>query len=1410
MSLPDLLFEISWEVCNRQGGVHSLLASKAAAMRRLYGERYVAVGPDLPRIGSAACFREEGWNDEWPAAVDTGQVNVRLGRWLVPGEPRAMLINFAGLYARRDEILREFWDRFRLDSLLGDWDYVEPLLFGVGAGLVLARIHRGFWAPSGRKPVAHVHEWAAAGALLQLKAQAPDLGTVFTTHGTTLGRALAAAGRFRELHGQHDVEPDTLAREMNVLPRHSLERIAAGEAHVLTTVSSGVAGQCRRFLGREPDLLLPNALADDVPDPALTRPETVAETRRRLLELASRMTGASYDAEKTDLVVGGGRYEFSNKGIDVYLRALGMLRDDPPRRDGRVVALAAYPTGHSGARRSLLKGEAADGHPVVTHYLRDEPNDAILRTLQGQGLANAPADQVHVIYVPIYLDGQDPLLPVTFFHLLAAADLTVFPSMYEPWGYSPMESVACGTPTVTTDQAGFGQWALRHGEWRESGIQVLARRHYDSEQAAAELKEFFSTFFRRRDRERYKLRQTARATGRMLHWDREIDAYRRAESLALNRAEEIRRPAGEGIPAEYPGTTGSPSTAGARLQEFLVLNRMPPELERLRHLSRNVWWSWNPDAVDLFVSLDPEHWRAAEGNPRKFLETVPPDRLENAAASAAYLRRLDAVWARFESQFADKKDSVIAYFCAEYGLVNYLRLYSGGLGILAGDYLKTASDLRFPLCAVGLAYRFGYFRQRINSEAMQEAVQERNEFISEPMEPVCGPGGEPLTVTVPFPTGPVQVRAWRVGVGMVDLYLLDTDFEGNRMAERSITNSLYGGDLTHRLHQELVLGVGGYHMLRALGIRPRIYHMNEGHSAFLILARLARLIQDKGLQYHEALEYVRHTSVFTTHTPVAAGHDTFPEEMIRPYLAPYAEAIQKDWPYLYALGRSPEADGADGGQAASRFSMTKLAFHGSIRTNGVSAIHGAVTRRMFKELFPGFHEEEVPVTHVTNGVHVHTWVAPEWQRQFDAHLGPEWRARLTDEGFWDRVRAIPDDVYWETHQSVKGRLIAWLRRHVATVWAARREQPAAITDALANLREDAFVICFARRFATYKRAHLILQDLSRLERMLNEHPVLLLFAGKAHPADEPGKQLIRRVIEVSRMPQFRGKVLFVENYAIDVAHLLTAGSDVWLNNPTPPLEASGTSGMKAAMNGCLNVSVADGWWAEAWNGRNGWSIDAAAGSVTPEFLDAYDSARIYSIFEREVLPLFFARDHAGIPHGWIERMKESMATIIPGFTTERMAREYLSGLYEPSIQNGRTLEDQGFHRLLALNERKERIAGHWSDLRFQNVRIRGLEDGRVPLGDEVVAEAELRHPQIEPQDLQVQIVVARTTPEGALAGLHVTPMHPVGGDGEASRWEGTLRVAEPGTHTLGIRVLPSRCHEDHELEPFLNLVKWLS
>ena len=700
---------------------------------------------------------------------------------------------------------------------------------------------------------------------------------------------------------------------------------------------------------------------------------------------------------------------------------------------------------------------------------------------------------------------------------------------------------------------------------------------------------------------------------------------------------------------------------------------LPPRISRLSELAYNLWWSWHPEARELFASIDYTLWSLSSHNPVRILQEAGPERLHALAHDPSFLRRYDVAMMSFDADmktqgswvshaFPRLAQTTIAYFSAEFGIHNTLPIYGGGLGILAGDHCKEASDIGLPLVGIGFMYPQGYFHQRLSVDGRQEAVYEHLDRTKAPLTLATTPSGQRCLVAVPLDDRKIYVQVWHVRVGRCSLYLMDTDVDENPPWDRELSARLYGGDLEMRILQEIILGIGGVRVLRTLGLQPSLWHLNEGHAAFVTIERMREFLA-AGMSFDEAMAAVRSSTLFTTHTPVPAGHDAFSFLLIDRYLHKYWAELGIDRERFLALGAYREPWG-------EVFHMTVLALHTAGWCNGVSQVHGEVSRRMWQPLWPKTPVEEVPISSVTNGVHTPTWVAGELHALYGKYLGPDWVKRHDNPALWQRVYDIPDEELWSIHVVLKNRLMSFIRERARDLWRKEQRDPVQVLASGALLDPEALTLGFARRFATYKRATLLLQDLARLQTIMQNRwkPVQIIFAGKAHPADEPGKHLIHQVYALAKEYNLGGQIAFVEDYDMHVAKFLVQGVDVWLNNPAPPLEACGTSGQKASLNGIPNLSMADGWWSEGYNGGNGWTIGALDPSLGTKERDARDARTLYEILESEIVPLYYQRDTDGVPRGWIRVVKEAICSIAPMFSARRMVKEYVERFYAPAIQ----------------------------------------------------------------------------------------------------------------------------------------------
>jgi glycogen phosphorylase len=844
---------------------------------------------------------------------------------------------------------------------------------------------------------------------------------------------------------------------------------------------------------------------------------------------------------------------------------------------------------------------------------------------------------------------------------------------------------------------------------------------------------------------------------------------------------------------------------------FSVVPDVPPRLARLRELAYNLWWTWNADAAALFARLDRNLWRELKHNAVRFLAKLDQKVLTAAADDAAFLAHMDRALAALddylrrrtwcETQHAELVNKRIAYFSAEFGLHECIPTYSGGLGVLAGDHLKAASDLGVPLVGITLLYRQGYFSQYLSNDGWQFEEYPVLDVDHLPLQPAVDQQGVPLRIWVEMADHSVACRIWKIIVGRSRLYLLDTDVPQNNADDRLITSRLYAGDQEMRIRQEVVLGIGGFRALVAMGEVPDICHINEGHSAFLTIERTRYLIQNNELTFDEAHEAVAASTLFTTHTPVPAGIDTFPVGLVERYLRPYATGMGASSEALIALGQT----GAY--RADVPFSMAILALNASRQCNGVSRIHGAVARDMWRFVWPNMPVEEIPIASITNGVHMLSWLSQDMTRLFERYLGPHWADKPFDVSIWDRISEIPDAELWRVHETLRGHLVVRARQWVRGQRERRGAPLSQIAQADELLNPEALTIGFARRFAAYKRATLFLRDEARLLRLLRDEdrPVQFVIAGKAHPRDNVGKELIKHIVQFARREGVSHRLVFLENYDLDLARFLVQGVDVWLNNPIKRLEASGTSGMKVTPNGGINMSILDGWWPEAYDGTNGWAVGDLRTYDSDEQQNFVESESIYELLEREVIPLFYEQGTDGLPRKWIARMKASMRTCMPRFSADRMVKEYTEQMYLPAGRRGDHLAAAEFEAVRNLSVWKTRIRARWDKVKIESFDSANGTDRVV--GSEFVVTAQVRLGDITPEDVMVQLYSGPTASDGTIHEGRAVPMACVKPTTKGSyEYRGAIRCAATGQHGYSVRVVPHHPDLGNAFE--MALVTW--
>ena len=837
-------------------------------------------------------------------------------------------------------------------------------------------------------------------------------------------------------------------------------------------------------------------------------------------------------------------------------------------------------------------------------------------------------------------------------------------------------------------------------------------------------------------------------------------------------------------------------------KEVTIKSTLPAELKCLDELAHNMWWAWNYEARDMWKSLDSALYEEVGHNPVMLLDRLSYERKEAIVKDKAIMERVKAVYKKFREYMDVEPDATrpsVAYFCMEYGINQVVKIYSGGLGMLAGDYMKEASDSNVNMCGVGFLYRYGYFKQTLSMDGQQIAQYDAQNFNSLPVERVLDENGQPLVVDVPYMNYQVHAYVWVMNVGRIKLYLLDTDNELNSEFDKPITHALYGGDNENRLKQEILLGIGGILTLKKLGIKKEIYHCNEGHAALCNLQRLIDYINE-GLSFNEALELVRASSLYTVHTPVPAGHDYFDESLFGKYMGGYPQMLGISWDEFIGMGRTNPEDHSE------RFCMSTFACNTCQEVNGVSKLHGWVSQRMFAPIWNGYYPEESHVGYVTNGVHLPTWTATEWRKVYDKYFDETFLNDQSNESIWHSIYNVPDAEIWETRMALKKKLVDYIREKFAATWLKNQGDPSRVVTLLESITPNALYIGFCRRFATYKRAHLLFTDLERLSKIVNnpERPVKFIFSGKAHPADGAGQGLIKRIFEISQRPEFLGKIIFLEDYDMQLARRLVSGVDIWMNTPTRPLEASGTSGEKAEMNGVVNLSVLDGWWVEGYREGAGWALKQERTYQNQGYQDQLDAATIYSLLENEILPLYYNRNEQGFSEGWIKTIKNSIATIAPHYTMKRQLDDYYDKFYTKQAAN--------FKKLAANNNRLAKELAAWKETvaqRWDSIRVVSKDDSML-YSAETGKKYTLRY-VIDEQGLNdaigLELVSIKTGKDGEEHIFSKREFEVVAHEGNNYTFEATFEPDVAGSFKSCVRMYPK--NENLVYREDFCYVKWL-
>jgi phosphorylase/glycogen(starch) synthase len=1403
----ELVFETSWEVCNKVGGIHTVISTKALNLVNELGDNYILIGPDVWReeVTNPEFIPDESLFSEWKTLAANDGLRVKTGRWNIAGKPVVLLIDFTPYFGQQNEIFAGFWETYKLDSISGQWDYVEPALFGFAAGKVIESF-TSFYRER-HDIIAQFHEWMTGTGILYLEKYAPWIATVFTTHATVLGRSVA--GNNRPLYGKmKEYNPVQVSREFNVVAKQSLEKLSASEADAFTTVSEITSRECAYFLGKDVDIVTPNGFEDSFVPAKEIFEEKRSAARLKIKRVAEAVLGYGLP-DDTVFIANSGRYEFRNKGVDIFIDSLGEL-NKKDKLSKECVAFILIPAYHKGPRQDLIdyldnRGPLSGSEKYLTHYLHYPSSDPVLQSIGTNGLNNDKESQVKIIFVPSYLNGNDGIFNMSYYDLLIGFDLTVFPSYYEPWGYTPLESLMFSIPSVTTSLSGFGLWVQKYFKNPGNGMVVVERTDDNEAWVVAEIRDFIRKYIGLSPEEVNKAREKAHEISRIAMWDNLVKHYYSAYDMALVQSSERREEPREFVQFEQvPGMQIRKPHQIPVWKDIYVQSDVPDKLASLKVMANNLWWSWNTEAESLFRRMDPSLWDDVRHNPKLLLEKIDYKRLLVLEDDEEYIADLDRLNRTFKEYIERPDDSgkpSVAYFSMEFGIHPSLKIYSGGLGILAGDFLKEASDSNFKLIGVGLLYRYGYFRQKIGPKGEQLTIYEAEEFSRLPIIPVMDAGGKHLTVSMVWPGRTVNIRVWEAKIGKVSLFLLDTDFDDNSPEDRSTTHYLYGGDHENRLKQELVLGIGGIRALTEMGLKPDLFHSNEGHSAFISLERLRTMTGENHLTFDQAIEAIRSSTLFTTHTPVPAGHDAFEEDLLRKYIPHYHARLSISWDELMALGRCE-------GDPDRKFNMSFLATHMSQELNGVSRLHGEVSQKLFNKLWPGYLSEELYIGYVTNGVHHPTWTAPEWREVYREMTGSN-NFDQTDRSQWEKLYNLDDKKVYKIKTSLKKSLFANIRKRLQVEMIDKHVSPRTLLNISTHLNEKALTIGFARRFATYKRASLLFRDLDRLARLVNdpEKPVQFIFAGKAHPHDGGGQDLIRRVYEVSQMPQFAGKVVFLENYDIELAKSLVRGVDIWLNTPTRPLEASGTSGEKAVMNGTIHFSVLDGWWVEGYRAYAGWALPKRRTFENQDLQDDVDAETIYNMLEFEIIPAFYSFNSEGIAAEWISLVKNTMVKIAPEFTMKRMLDDYYEKYYSRLWTRNQYIIANDFEKAKEMAAWKKTMRDEWDNIEVLNFNFEQPKENVYRSGHDYHAEIALDIKKIPKEHVGVEFIFTHLNRQGEHEFVTSQEFKLISSKNGRCLYRTNLVPEKAGTFFYGIRLYPK--HKDLPHRQDFYLLRWI-
>lgn len=1353
----QFLFEISWEVCNLVGGINTVLRTKVPQVKKHFDSHYILIGPLLET------------NDHFVESISPclssiskvlseNNVIFRCGYWDIEDKPMVILIDYRNRYSVND-LLFSLWSDFGVDSYQSSYDYIEPVLFSTLAGEVIHLLHEKLLGAE-EQLIAHFHEWLSGAGVLYLNKHAKYIPTIFTIHATVLGRALSEK-QINLYHLTEAFNPEQAARENNVISKHSLERAAAKNADCFTAVSTIVADEAYLMLGIYPDKILFNGLNVDAIQLNCASLDKKA-IRRKLLAIANKTLNTSLP-ENTLLWLSSGRFELHNKGYDIILKSLAKLNDQTIGNFPNIVFFLLIAKRKNRRKDDLLNIDQNKLDGILTHPLIDPYNDSVFQLCRSLGFNNIH-HKISVIYSDVYLEGIDGVFDLPYHDILASCDLGLFPSFYEPWGYTALECLASEVPTITSDLTGFGAWisGLVNIEACSDAVFVLEYKNKDEQTVVDALAEHLSSVAIKNINTKCS-NENAIAISKLAGWKILYSNYLEAYSQAIEYDKARFHPS--------LNATDTTVISGSKITEphFHKIQHeisLPESLVDLKKLSNNYWWSWNKNAEELFAEIDELLWNEVYHNPVRFLLEVSEEKIFEKSKDRKYLLKLNQISKAF-NYYLSRRNSPhdfynntfissqcpIAFFSLEYGIHESLPIYSGGLGILSGDYLKTASDLNLPLIAVGLFYKEGYFDQTINSALEQETHFHSQDPNNLPMKLLCNDKEEPIVITLKLADKTLRVKVWQVAVGTINLYLLDTDLPENSSQDRQITRKLYVGEKETRLLQELVLGIGGIRLISdILNLKPAIYHLNEGHSAFLLLEQLSNFIQ-KGFSFSEAIEATRNITLFTTHTSVSAGHEIYPDLMIKKYLSEYAE--QRGVPFSEILHLGIGHD-----HSTSQFSLTSFAFNLSLGVNAVSQIHRQVVCSEWSKIWPGFLEVESPIQSITNGIHIPSWIGDEVQKLLQKKMKSHYLDHQTDINFFEEIKTINNTELWNAHQRQKLFLIKEVKELIVKEYTDRNEPQTLINQSVNALDPNTLIIGFARRFASYKRHDLIFRNPSRLASLINQQkkPVVLIIAGKAHPSDPAGKKLIHDIVFLLKQIEFQGRIIFLENYDMALAKPLVQGVDLWLNTPFLLSEACGTSGMKAGINGALNCSIKDGWWYEAHDESLGWSVKSFSETTNPEKRSELENNFLLDLLENSIIPTFYKKNKSGFSADWVAMMKSAISTLIPHFSSQRMLKNYFEQLYFPITKYSLQLMNNNAENLISLVQWKNQIINRFKTMEIKTLIVNGIKNGKLSSEGVIGVKLVLFSGKLSASEIKVELVLVKNGVNQSAQKLFVFPL----------------------------------------------------